>query len=178
MKSNASSTRYMAAFAAAIALFAFAACGDEDAGDVVSTPTIEASTTPAVGPPSATPAIPTSPTPTPTAPLEVQFTELNEGEVIAVPEGGEIVVALASNPSTGLSWWVRDLPAQLQLNGEPVFVPAGSTEPVLGAPGTEVFRFRAAELGSGDLVLQYALSFASKDPEDVYSITVVVGDQP
>jgi predicted secreted protein len=66
-------------------------------------------------------------------------------------------------------------PTNLELDGEPTYVPPGSTNPVVGAAGTEVFTFKAIKTGSSKLSMAYARSWeAGSEPEETFDVTVVV----
>lgn len=110
------------------------------------------------------------------APNEVQLTKADHGKTVTVALDGTVIVALASNPSTGYSWAVvATEPANLELDGEPTYVPPGSTTPVVGAAGTEVFTFKAIKTGSSKLSMAYARSFETGvAPEETFEITVKV----
>ncbi len=110
------------------------------------------------------------------APSEVQLTGDDNGKTVSVAKDGTVIIALVSNPSTGFSWAViSDEPDNLELEGEPKFVPPGSTTPVVGAPGTEVFTFKAVETGTSKLSMGYARSWEQGvQPEQTFEITVVV----
>jgi inhibitor of cysteine peptidase len=108
-------------------------------------------------------------------PTEVQLTQMDAGRRVEVALGGTLVIALPSNPSTGYSWAVVDrLPNALEQTGEPRFLPPGSTQPVVGAPGTEVFTFTAVETGKGKLELAYQRPFGDGPPEQIYTLEVAV----
>jgi inhibitor of cysteine peptidase len=125
-----------------------------------------------------TPATPTQPAqPTqPAFPGEVQITDSDDGATVQLADGGTLIVALPSNPTTGYSWSVSERSSpQLELQGEPRFVPAGSTTPVVGAGGTEVFTFEAVDTGTATLTLEYRRPFEpGAAPEDTYSVTVEI----
>ncbi len=117
------------------------------------------------------------PTPTPTPsdyPSEVQLTDADNGSGVKLANGGQLIVALASNASTGYTWSVQDpSPDQLELQGEPKYVPPGSTSNVVGAAGTQVFTFVAKSSGSAKLVLQYKRPFEpNASPDNTFSVTV------
>lgn len=109
-------------------------------------------------------------------PNEVQLTDSDDGTTVQLANGGTLIVALPSNPTTGYSWSVSESSgAQLQLQGEPAFVPAGSTTPVLGAGGTEVFTFKAVDDGKADLKLEYRRPFEpNAAPEKTFSASVEI----
>jgi inhibitor of cysteine peptidase len=108
-------------------------------------------------------------------PHEIQLSESDAGRQIVLAKGGKLLVALPSNPSTGFSWAVsRPMPSVLRQEGEPRFVPAGSTLPVVGAGGTEVFTFTAVQTGTSNLELEYRRPFEAVPPARTFSIDVVV----
>lgn len=109
------------------------------------------------------------------APAEVQLTEPDNGTTVTLAADGTLIVALASNPSTGFSWAiVSPEPAYLELDGEPAFVPAGSTTPVVGAGGTEVFTLKATGAGTSTLMMEYnRTTTPPEEPEDTFTVTVV-----
>jgi inhibitor of cysteine peptidase len=113
---------------------------------------------------------------TPSFPNEVQLTETDADSTVRLAQGGQLIVALASNPTTGFSWSVGEASdATLVLQGEPQYAPAGSTTPVVGAGGTEIFTFRAEGSGSAKLVLVYRRPFEpSAAPERTFSVTVEI----
>jgi len=110
------------------------------------------------------------------APDTVRLGEADNGRSVTVAKGGTVIVTLPSNPSTGFSWAVvLPAPAQLEPQGEPKYVPSGSTTPVVGAGGTEVFTFRARATGTGTLELGYARPFEKGvPPEKTFRVTVDV----
>jgi len=109
-------------------------------------------------------------------PAEVQLTDADDGSTVQLALRGELIVALASNPTTGFSWSVgEDSDEGLVLQGEPRYVPAGSTTPVVGAGGTEVFSFEADDSGTSRLVLEYRRPFEpGVAPEQTFSVTVEI----
>lgn len=76
--------------------------------------------------------------------------QLKKGEVMAV--------SLESNPSTGYAWYATlSDPTVLVQMGEPQYQEpsSSSSNPVVGAAGTQTFFFQAAETGSTTLTLEY-----------------------
>ena len=110
------------------------------------------------------------------APAEVQLTQADNGKSVNVSNGGTLIVALTSNPSTGYAWSVvSPEPKNLELDGQPKYVPPGSTTPVVGAPGTEVFTFKAVEKGTSTLKMEYRRSFEPNEPaQETFSVEVQV----
>ncbi len=111
-----------------------------------------------------------------TVPIEVQLTKADDGKTVEVQPGGTLIVALPSNPSTGFSWSVTaPEPGNVELVGEPTYVPPGSTSPVVGAAGTQVFTFRPFEAGTDTLTMGYARSFEpGVAPAETFSVTITV----
>ena len=109
-------------------------------------------------------------------PRQVQITDADDGSTVKLADGGELIVALPSNLTTGFSWSVSEATAPgLELQGEPRYVPPGSTSPVAGAAGTQVFTFEATAPGSAGLVLEYKRPFEpGVAPEETFSVTVEV----
>ncbi len=109
------------------------------------------------------------------APTEVQLDQSADGTTVEIASGGKLIIALPSNPTTGYSWAVVDPTGGLTQQGDPAFVPAGSTQPVVGAGGTEVFTFTAGDQGEYKLGLAYARSFEpTTTPDQTFSVTVTV----
>lgn len=108
------------------------------------------------------------------APSEVQLTEPDDGTTVVLAADGTLIVALASNPSTGFAWAiVSPEPEFLELDGEPKFVPAGSTSPVVGAGGTQVFTLKATGTGTSTLIMEYnRTTTPPEEPEDTFTVTV------
>jgi inhibitor of cysteine peptidase len=108
-------------------------------------------------------------------PAEVQLMQADNGRTVELAKGGALLIALPSNPSTGFSWGVAgELQDGLRQDGDPTFIPAGSTQPVAGAGGTELFHFTATENGDYTLNLSYRRPFESAPPEEIFSVDVVV----
>ena len=142
--------RGLAATTLPVALLLVAACGDDDddtnGGNGGSTP----------------------------APAEVQLTQDDDGSTVSLAAAGTLIVALPANPDEGLGWAiVSPEPEFLALDGAPRFVPAGSTSPVDGASGTEVFTLTASGAGTSTLTMEYnSTDEPEGDPEDTFSVTV------
>jgi len=111
-----------------------------------------------------------------TLPREVQLTKADNGKTAEVGLGETLVVALPSNPSTGFSWSVTaPEPGNVELLGEPTYIPPGSTSPVVGAAGTQVFTFRPLKAGTDTLTMGYARSFEpGVAPAETFSVTITV----
>lgn len=106
------------------------------------------------------------------APDTIRITEADQGTSVILAEGGELVVTLEGNPTTGYTWEPRDLDeAVLGLSGEPAYEPSSSA---LGAPGTMTFTFTAAAAGETDLLLVYHRPWEDADPLSTFTLHVTV----
>ena len=107
------------------------------------------------------------------------LTPLDNGHEVAVAVGQVLIVKLPSNPTTGYSWSLPSgaEPAILKKAGEPAFT-RESPFGIIGAGGTEIWRFRATKAGRQTLRLDYARPW-EKDvaPVQTVSFDVVVGDK-
>lgn len=123
-------------------------------------------------------------TATASSPREVQLADADNGKTVRLARGGTVIVALQSNPSTGFSWYVGETAGpELALHGEPTFVPPGSTSPVVGAAGTQVFTFVTTDIGMPppgtpavvQVVLEYKRGFEpNTPPEKTFKFTVEI----
>jgi inhibitor of cysteine peptidase len=107
-------------------------------------------------------------------PSEVQLADGDIGATVRIAEGGRLVIALSSNPSTGYRWLAVSPPDILLQEGEPRYVPPGSTSPVLGAPGTEVFTFRAEHQGTVQLMLDYRRQSEADPSAKTFQVVVEI----
>ncbi len=81
----------------------------------------------------------------------------DEGHVIDIGVGGEFIIALGSNPSTGYSWQASYDETMLELvGGEPTYEAEETDEPAMGAGGIEYFRFKTLKAGEAEITLTYA----------------------
>ena len=134
------------------------------------------------------------PTPVPTTaatatpqggyPGEVRLTDADNGATVKLALGGTLTITLESNPSTGFSWSLAGLAGpELELVGEPLYVPPVSTTPIVGAPGTQVFTFRTTGIGmppaGTPAIVQVALDYKrgfepDAAPEKTFRVTVEI----
>ena len=80
--------------------------------------------------------------------------EAANGSCRTLQRGDFLVVRLRSNPSTGYTWRVRSVTRPVLTLAGRSYVPP--QDGLLGAPGTAIFRFRAAAFGRKVLRLAYA----------------------
>ena len=80
------------------------------------------------------------------------------GETIEVKVDGEFIIALESNPSTGYTWGATYDGTKLELL-EDIYVADGTDEMVVGAGGTQQFRFKALQSGQVTITMDYQRSW-------------------
>ncbi|MCK8114040.1 protease inhibitor I42 family protein [Anaerosoma tenue] len=105
------------------------------------------------------------------AAADVTVTGEDDGGTVTVRDGGTLTVELDSNPTTGYTWLEASVPGVLEARGEPVFEPESDA---LGARGVQTLTYDVVGTGEGTLELEYARAFESVQPEDTFSVTVVV----
>jgi len=93
------------------------------------------------------------------APTDKAAPLYHSGDSITFDNGGEFVISMAANPSTGYTWNADHNPNVTLVSSKQV---AGGNLP--GAPGTQEMTFQATDPGSTTLKLAYARSFESGVP--------------
>ena len=100
-----------------------------------------------------------------------------DGKQIELRQGQVLVITLASNPTTGYSWAAAAVDtALLAQAGDPVYRgPDDQQTPLVGAGGSETFRFTASAAGSTTLRLEYRRPWEKDQPAaQTYTLQVVV----
>ena len=104
-----------------------------------------------------------------------QVTEADNGQQVTVKSGQVVTVTLESNPTTGYSWQVMEIDnAILVQDGDPEYKQASGTGGLVGAGGTETFRFKAVGTGEITLGLGYMRPWESIPPIESFTIQVTV----
>jgi inhibitor of cysteine peptidase len=105
------------------------------------------------------------------SPSEAVVTEANNGQGVQVSSGQVLSVSLTANPSTGYSWEVSAINAEiLQQMGDPEFK---SDSTLVGAPGKQLIRFKVVAKGEGKLELVYHRPWEKNTPPvSTFSINV------
>lgn len=100
-------------------------------------------------------------------------TEADDGGTLELDVGDEFELALPANPSTGFTWVFGPFDADVieQIDGER----SEAESDALGAPGTLTHRFAARAEGTVELTLTYERPFEDAEPEDTFTLTVIVG---
>ena len=85
----------------------------------------------------------------------------------------DIVIALESNPSTGYSWEASYDQAQLELVDENYEPGQNAQQGLIGAGGTEIFRFKALKSGQTQITMSYKRSWETEVLEQkVFTVDV------
>jgi len=94
-------------------------------------------------------------------------------EAVSMKVGDTLEVTLESNASTGYTWSQEgqfDM-AVLEAAGNES---QGPESPMPGAPGIQIYRFKALAPGSTGVILTYARPFENKKPAQVLDLSVKV----
>jgi inhibitor of cysteine peptidase len=105
------------------------------------------------------------------------LTQLDNGHEIKVSVGQVLVVELSGNRTTGYSWKHQTTTAAvLEQLGEPAYMQDSSPVGLVGAGGTEIWRFKAVKPGRERLRLEYVRPW-EKDvaPAKIVEFDVAVG---
>jgi predicted secreted protein len=73
-----------------------------------------------------------------------------------------ILIALESNPSTGYSWEASYDETRLELTEETYELGEYAEQGLLGAGGTELFRFKALKSGEAEIKMEYKRSWETE----------------
>lgn len=104
-----------------------------------------------------------------------RITTVDNGKQITLQSGDVTTLTLESNPTTGYSWQVLAIDnAVLVQEGDPEYKGASDSDGVVGAGGTETFRFKAVGAGRTTLELDYMRPWEDVPPVETFSVQVVV----
>jgi predicted secreted protein len=100
------------------------------------------------------------------------LTSAENGKKVVVRSGGQIIIRLDANPSTGYTWEAKGLDTTLfQQVGDAVF--ASSNPGLVGSSGNLVLSFQALKPGTSTLTLVYHRPWETGvDPVNTFSVTV------
>ena len=105
----------------------------------------------------------------------MSLTEADNGMQITVNSGDAITLTLESNPTTGYSWQVMEIDNRVLIqDGDPEYKQFSSSEGLVGAGGTETFRFKVVGTGTTTLGLGYMRPWESVPPIETYTVTIRV----
>lgn len=103
------------------------------------------------------------------------LTDADNGNQIRLQPGHTLSVTLESNPTTGYGWQVMELDqAVLAQDGSPEYKQSAGSDGVVGAGGTDTFRFNAVGPGETSLRLGYMRPWESAAPIKNFEIQVKV----
>ncbi len=105
---------------------------------------------------------------------QVNLAAADNGSQVEVKLGGQIVITLDSNPSTGYTWEAKDLDTTMfEQVGDPTF---NSSNPgLVGSGGTLTLNFKALKAGTTRLTLIHHRPWETGiDPIDTFAVTVTV----
>ena len=94
-------------------------------------------------------------------PIDELMANKNVHREIRVPDGGVITVTLGSNPTTGFSWGETAKianPAVLEQTSSQFVAPEGKG--IVGAPGNQVWTFKALQKGTTTVGMEYSQPWA------------------
>jgi len=106
---------------------------------------------------------------------EAQATQADNGRQITLQPGEVMTITLESNLTTGYGWQVLKIDnAILVQEGDPIYEQSPGSAGLVGAGGTETFRFKAVASGEITLELGYMRPWESVPPIETYTVQVVV----
>jgi len=103
---------------------------------------------------------------------QVNLTAADRGSQVEIKAGGQIIIALDGNPSTGYTWEAKDLDISMfEQVGDPTFV--SSNPGMVGSGGTMTLTFKTLKTGTANLTLVYHRPWETNvEPIDTYTVTV------
>jgi inhibitor of cysteine peptidase len=93
---------------------------------------------------------------------------------IEMARSGSLTVSLGSNPTTGYQWGeaeISDTAVTVQASHNFVKPQSTSSEPVVGAPGKDVWTFDAKAAGTATIKMSYSRPWES-GAKDTYTLTI------
>ena len=104
------------------------------------------------------------------------LTDTDNGKQVTVNTGDTLTLTLTSNPTTGYSWQVMEIDNTVLIqSGNPEYKQSSGSEGLVGAGGTQTFRFQAVGTGMTVLKLGYARPWESVPPIQTFAVQIVVG---
>jgi len=112
-----------------------------------------------------------------------EFLELAYAEFLDIPlyeawlrveVDQEFVIPVVSNPTTGYGWQVSYAETMLELVDKTYELGVAARQGVVGAGGTELFRFRVlVEMGQTEITLVYKRPWEEPSPQDVIKVFTI-----
>jgi inhibitor of cysteine peptidase len=119
-----------------------------------------------------------SSTPSSSTPKEVSVDSSYSAKEVEIASGGTLTVTLESNSSTGFQWSLISISDQAVLEKvdqkyvAPEAPQNGGT--LVGAPGEEVWTFKALQKGKSTISMGYSRPWESVPPAKTFTLTVTV----
>ena len=101
----------------------------------------------------------------------VNLTAIDNGTAVEVALGGNVMLRLDANPSTGYSWKIEDLNEKILPLTSKDYQQNEAPEGMVGVPGVETFSFKAIKKGETILTLVYS---RGGDIAEDFQVTVTV----
>jgi len=103
---------------------------------------------------------------------QANLTAADKDSQVEVKLGGQIVIGLDGNPSTGYTWEAKDLDLTMfEQVGDSVF--SSSNSDLIGSGGTLTLTFKTLKAGTAVLTLVYQRPWeVGVDPIDTFAVTV------
>ena len=95
--------------------------------------------------------------------------------VLTIKVGDTFIIRLESNPTTGYSWNLPEIPSEIVQKISNVYEPEKTNGNIVGSGGTEIWTFKAISKGNITLTFQYARPWEKDIPPiktETYQITV------
>jgi len=109
------------------------------------------------------------------APGEVSVDESYNGKTVEIAVGGTLTVTLESNATTGFQWELASISDQAVLEKQSDTFEAPEDTAMVGAPGKEVWTFKASKKGTSSISMEYSRPWESGEKGvETFTITVVV----
>jgi inhibitor of cysteine peptidase len=105
----------------------------------------------------------------------VHVTAADNGKAVSLHPGDTLVVALASNPSTGTGWYIHSVDKTVLRFKSNTYKAAPHKPGLVGSGGTSTLKFVALAKGRTPLLLDYKQPFNPKKIFQTFRLTVVVG---
>ena len=113
-----------------------------------------------------------------TTPKQVSVDSSYSGKEVEIAAGGSLTVTLESNQTTGFQWELTTISDQAVLEKvDQKYVAPEATQngaPVVGAPGEEVWTFKALQKGKSTISMGYSRPWESVPPAKTFTLTVTV----
>ncbi len=108
---------------------------------------------------------------------EVWVTDRDSGSYVTLELGDSLILAMASNPTTGYSWSlvsISDESVLQKVSDEYVPYPTPTGEPMVGSGGEEIWTFAPLKAGSATIEMMYSRPWESGEPAARFNLSVTV----